>query len=123
MAASIFTKLKISKIKKNIIFCFRGNKGRGGGGKKKAAGRRRVILDDEEEDSDFESVSVKRKAKILVSSNISPKTLKFIRKMFDLKLYLYFFFRRFLIVLFLMGNNYLILLKVIFEFFLIAIKT
>jgi hypothetical protein len=78
MAASIFTKLKISKIKKNIIFCFRGNKGRGGGGKKKAAGRRRVILDDEEEDSDFESVSVKRKAKILVSSNISPKTIKFI---------------------------------------------
>jgi hypothetical protein len=49
----------------NGIF-FRGGAKRGGGGKKKPARRRVVLDDDDEEDSDFESVSVKKKAKILV---------------------------------------------------------
>ena len=46
------------------LFFFRGGAKRGG--KKKPARRRVVLDDDDEEDSDFESVSVKKKAKILV---------------------------------------------------------
>ncbi len=53
----------------NHFFSFSGGAKRGGGGKKKPARRRVVLDDDDEEDSDFESVSVKKKAKILVRKN------------------------------------------------------
>ena len=58
-----------------ITFIFRGGRGgkagkagKAGGGRKKAPARRRSYYEDEEEDSDFESATVKKKAKSLVSS-------------------------------------------------------